>query len=178
MRKSKDITKYEVEWQILRADVKGKRASLDEKLERARSYFNKTNSYDRWERVVNWLEGVIMGYKSAKDYDSIHKVLNEIDYYKSIKGEVNDAISYDVAESAYSDLKEYSYELRLMLWRNLYQRNKVWLSRGYFHKDINIFMDYMVELFNHKKEKFPNFDKLMLLREECKTKDNVHKFFF
>ena len=81
MRKSKDITKYNADWQIVRSSIKGSKFSLDEKLSKVKSYFDNNRSEDRWERCVNWCEGLIMGYKAAKNVDAINRIMEEIESY-------------------------------------------------------------------------------------------------
>ena len=71
MRKSKDITKYNADWQIVRSSIKGSKFSLEEKLSKVKRYFDNNRSEDRWERCVNWCEGLIMGYKAAKNVDGV-----------------------------------------------------------------------------------------------------------
>ena len=44
MRKSKDITKYNADWQIVRSSIKGSKFSLDEKLSKVKSYFDNNRS--------------------------------------------------------------------------------------------------------------------------------------
>ena len=70
MRKSKDITKYNADWQIVRSSIKGSKFGLEEKLSKVKNYFNSSKSEDRWERAVNWCEGLIMGYKASKNLDA------------------------------------------------------------------------------------------------------------
>jgi len=48
MRKSENISKYTIEWQVLRVSLKNKyNDDLVYKLSIVKNYFNKTKSYDR-----------------------------------------------------------------------------------------------------------------------------------
>jgi len=174
MRKSKDITKYNATWQIVRSSIKGSKSSLEEKLSKVKSYFNDNKSEDRWERAVNWCEGLIMGYKAAKNDVAINRIMEEIESYndRSLygrEGECRDNVFL---------LEGYGYSERLRLWKDLYKTNTRWLKKGYYHKECNEFMDDMVRVFNLYGEDIWRYDILLDLREKSKELDNTHKFFF
>jgi hypothetical protein len=174
MRKSKDITKYNADWQIVRSSIKGSKFSLEEKLSKVKSYFDNNRSEDRWERCVNWCEGLIMGYKAAKNVNAINRIVEEIESYgvRSL---------YDKEDSNVNNntlLREYSYDKRLVLWKDMYKTNTKWLKKGYYHKECNEFMDDMVNVFMRNREDIWRFDILLELREESKNLENTHKFFF
>jgi len=174
MRKSKDITKYNADWQIVRSSIKGSKFSLDEKLSKVKSYFDNNRSEDRWERCVNWCEGLIMGYKAAKNVDAINRVMEEIESYgdRSLYGKEDSNI--DNKEL----LLNYSYDERLVLWKDMYKTNTKWLKKGYYHKECNDFMDDMVYIFHHNNEEIWRYGVLLDLREESESLENTHKFFF
>ncbi len=174
MRKSKDITKYNADWQIVRSSIKGSKFSLEEKLSKVKNYFNSNKSEDRWERCVNWCEGLIMGYKAAKNIDAINRIIEEVESYgdRSLYGK----------EDRNIDNKElligYSYDERLVLWKDMYKTNTKWLKKGYYHEECNKFMDDMVNVFNKRFEDIWRYDILLELREKSKNLENTHKFFF
>jgi hypothetical protein len=174
MRKSKDITKYNADWQIVRSSIKGSKFSLEEKLSKVKKYFDYNRSEDRWERCVNWCEGLIMGYKASKNLDAIDRIIKEIDSY-------DDRSLYNKEDSNVNNntlLREYSYDERLVLWKDMYRTNTKWLKKGYYHKECNEFMDDMVNIFMKNREDIWRFDILLEIREESKNLENTHKFFF
>ena len=174
MRKSKDITKYNADWQIVRSSIKGSKYSLDEKLSKVKNYFNDNQSEDRWERCVNWCEGLIMGYKAAKNFEAIDIILSEIDSYGS-----RDLYKKEVVDNNNINLLEnYSYSERLILWKDMYRTNTKWLKKGYYHVECNQFMDCMVEVFRNNGEDIWRYNELISFREDSKKIDNTHKFFF
>ena len=178
MKKSKDITKYNLKWQMIRASIKGSDTTLEEKLSKVNSYFNEEKTIDAYERVLNYLEGLQMGYK-GKDPDAVNIIQNEIDQYRSINTaeltkEQNGFITFE-------DATKYSFKDRYNLWRDLFIRNKKWLEKGYIQKEINDFMDILYHLFKQNNEELDraySYEKLQQLRKEAGTKENTHKFFF
>ena len=174
MRKSKDITKYNADWQIVRSSIKGSKFGLNEKLIKVKDYFNGNKSVDRWERCVNWCEGLIMGYKAAKNFEAIDIILSEIDTYGS-----RDLYSKENRDINNKELLvNYSYSERLILWKDMYNTNTKWLKKGYYHNECNVFMDCMIEVFNKNNEEIWRYDKLIGFRNDSKKIDNTHKFFF
>jgi len=174
MRKSKDISKYNADWQIVRSSIKGSKFRLEEKLSKVKKYFDYNRSEDRWERCVNWCEGLIMGYKASKNLDAIDRIIEEIESYgdRSLYEKENNNIENDIL------LLEYSYGERLILWKDMYNTNTKWLKKGYYHKECNEFMNSMVRIFNKFGEDIWRYNILLDLREESKRLENTHKFFF
>lgn len=178
MKKSKDITKYNIKWQLLRLSLKGPSISMPNKIKYANRYFDSEKTIDAYERVLNYLEGLQMGYR-YRNPDAANRIQQEIDRYcsmdtQSLLKEPNGFITFE-------DASEYSYTDRHNLWVDLFIRNKKWLERGYFQKEINDFMDVLYKLFTHRKETstmFYSYEKLKQLRNEAKRKTNTHKFFF
>ena len=75
MKKSVDVTKYEIHWQILRVSLKGiLNDNLQLKVAKAFSYYQEKPSRDRYERVANWLEGLYKGFKD----DNKRKILAQL----------------------------------------------------------------------------------------------------
>ena len=63
MKKTKDITKYDIHWQVRRVSFKLLK-NYKEKVDSAIDYFNNNlNRADR-ERILNYLEGLSMAYKN------------------------------------------------------------------------------------------------------------------
>jgi hypothetical protein len=179
MKKSKDVTKYDPDWQIVRVSVKGPSTSLDDKLRIANEYFARNKTYDAWERVANWLEGLQMGYKAAGDTAAIERIAAELSRYNGIVPSTKEPQLSD--DDVIARLKRYSPQQRLQLWRDLFDRNKKWLAKGYNHGEHNHFMDLMYQVFTAQKENIPSSvskEKLDALRKSSATLQNTHKFFF
>jgi hypothetical protein len=181
MRKSKDITKYDIDWQVLRATVKGGKTDVISKLSKVRDYWNDNQSMDNWERVVNWLEGLRMGYIASKNQQAMDLIDKEIEFYKQNTVSNKEDILSDQEHIA--RMMKYDFKTRYGLWRDLFKRNEKWLAKGYNHKEHNHFMDLMWEVFKKNNEESNlkenySFEKLSALRDEAEGLDNTHKFFF
>jgi len=179
MRKSKDITKYDIDWQMLRSEVKGKSTDILSKLSKVRNYWNTNQTVDNWERIVNWLEGLKMGYIASKNQSAIDLINKEISFYKSNTVTNKEKLSSD--QDQLSRIMLYNFKQRFDLWRDLFKRNEKWLARGYNHKEHNHFMDLMGQVFKKNKEKLTDrysFEKLNELRQAALGIENTHKFFF
>jgi hypothetical protein len=181
MKKTKNITKYDIRWQIIRASLKGKGASfLKENIEIVKKYFLENKSQDRWERSVNWLEGVIKGYGASNNIEAIDICLSAINDF----GE-RDNLSYENFEvyNQKSLIKQYSFDERYLLWKDLFKYNKHYCSRRYRALELESLIDQMYEVFiennehNQIKENF-SYDKLLKFRSEYKNGTNNKKFFF
>lgn len=179
MRKTPDITKYEPEWQIIRAKLKGPTTHLEDKLRIARQYFDRRKTVDAWERVVNWLEGLSMGYRSSGDTDAIQRIATEISQYNGQKPGAKEA-PFD-REAMIKQLLQYTFNDRLLLWKDLFDRNKRWLVKGYNHSEHNDFTDALWHTFELNHERVPqtlDIRKLRDLRLQASKIKNTHKFFF
>ena len=176
MKKTKDITKYNLKWQIVRSKIKGSGVSVDDKLKYVEQYFNEEQSIDSYERVLNYLEGLSLGYKN-KDNTTYNYILHFIEKFKKIninnlRKETNDFITPEESVN-------YSYKERLDLWKDLFIRNKKWLEKGYNQKEINDFMDVLYTSF--KNELIPSnysYGKLLNLRSDADKMDNTHRFIY
>jgi len=178
MKKSKGITKYNLKWQIIRSNIKGAGVPLENKLKTVNSYFEEEQTQDAYERVLNYLEGLQMGYR-GKNQEAVDRIDLETVKYRqmdpsTLTKETNSFISLQ-------DAVAYSYEDRSRLWKDLFTRNKKWLEKGYIQKEINDFMDVLNKLFiqnNENMSKAYSYERLEALRKEAGTKENTHKFFF
>lgn len=182
MKKSKHISKYEVEWQIIRSSIKGGKTSFDEKISRALNYLTDQMTEDRWERVYNWLEGLERGYKAARDDQKISVIKSILGSLDSMKegGSIGLAIALD-EKAELKSLKKASDKEVITLYRDLCKTNEGWLSKGYFHGECNEFIDYIVSVHNELivniKGKY-TLSYLKELRLNASEMDNNHKFFF
>ncbi len=165
MKKTVGITKYEIHWQILRSSLKGRfNDDLQYKLERAYSYYKDKPSYDRHERVSNWIEGLHKGFKDNYKRDLLIDLASKLDFH--------DLSKYQESINKDSDFGVYNIDQLKFLWKDLLKTNLSWLNKGYFHNGLNIFMD--------KLSKYIDVDKdlLEISREKSKYLKNRHKFFF
>jgi len=169
--KSFGVTKYDLKWQVLRASLKGQlNDNLEEKLSFVDSYFIETPSYNRWERVYNWLLGLERGFKASRNEEKIKIIQETLKYYLSVKP------NQSFKEDTYDDFSSYSQDQLMTLWKDLYKTNRQWLIKGYLHKECNQFLDTLaahLRLLNSVR-----FAELLLLRENSKHIKNTHKFLF
>jgi len=175
MRKSENISKYTIEWQVLRVSLKNKyNDDLVYKLSIVKNYFNKTKSYDRWERVYNWLEGLERGFKTHSKFHEISIIKSELNYYNEHKPDKNYISNED------NSFKDYDLVILQKLWKDLFKTNKNWLDNGYFHKECNDFIDKLYEYLKNKvifDDKY-SYQCLQALRSKSLFIHNKHKFFF
>jgi hydroxymethylpyrimidine pyrophosphatase-like HAD family hydrolase len=130
-------------------------------------YYNQTSTLDRWERVVNWLEGF---QRAIKDLIKRQRIQEEINFYKSLQPKEEKSLTIQE-----QDFKKYSLKERVDLWKDLFNTNKKWLMNGYFHKECNLFLDSLFSSFEIEVK--PSYQKLLILRG-LKPKINNHNFFF
>lgn len=182
MKKTEGITKYEVQWQLIRSSIKGSGTELESKLEEVRAYYLETGTYDRWERVYNWLEGIFMGYRASKSIANIQRVKDEMVWYDNEKKHVNIQRSYGVdKKNQLERLEGASLKSATVLWKDLFRTNSKWLKKGYYHQGCNDFMDWLwdnrQDIMGEVNYKY-SMDWLVELRRHSKKSENNHKFFF
>lgn len=169
MRKSTDITKYDLDWQIVRVSLKGNRFSIPRKLDIAYKFFLKHSTIDNKERIINWLEGMKI---SVSDVINNSLINDAIDLYKSIT----------VADRGHcnNNFNKYGYKSRYALWKDLYIRNKKWLSGGYYNEELNVFMDDLYNSFpSHEYiSNSYSYSNLINLRSKSKRINNTYKFLY
>jgi hypothetical protein len=175
MKKSKDITKYNIDWQIVRVQLKNKK-EIEDKLAMAYSYFIAHKTKDTQERVVNWLEGLALGYKASKQWDVIKRIEEEKTRYEvsgKLKKEENRISTID-------EMQRYDLGIRAKVYIDLYTRNVKWLKNGYVQKEINNFMDTLrYSIFKEGCPIVENYHRhIILLRKEASKIPNTHKFLF
>lgn len=175
MRKSANVTKYDIKWQILRSSVKGNyNNDLEKKFELIDKYLLDGFYYDRWERVYNWAEGLLRGFKASKDFEKQIITSDYLDRLLEIK------FKFINKEFLNKDYIQYSFKERFNLWKDLFKMNKGWLDKGYFHRECNDFMDSLFQSFNEQNRLslgIYSIDNLNYLRNNIQ-KINKHKFFF
>ena len=182
MKKTKDITKYSVKWQLLRSSIKGPKTSCVEKISKVLCYLSEEETVDSWERVYNFLEGLQRGYIGSGDLDKIDLINKELIILKEIKSSFVKKEDFDgLKEMAF--LKKTAFVERYHLYKDLFGRSRSWLMKGYFHQEQESFIDILMNVFIHNDEESlikDNFSykKLKNLRERASLVENRHKFFF
>lgn len=149
MKKSENITKYSVKWQLLRASIKGGKTSFGVKLDKVLFYLREEGAVDAWERVYNFLEGLQRGYISSGDGFKINTIEETLQILKLEKVNVKETLS-EVCEIEL--LMNTSFSDRYCLYKDLYLRSKKWLDGGYIHKEQEAFIDKLIGTFNTKSE--------------------------
>ncbi|MFA5754284.1 MAG: hypothetical protein WC905_02955 [Patescibacteria group bacterium] len=178
MKKTKDITKYNLKWQIIRSNIKGPSISLHSKIKAVSDYFNSEKTIDAYERVLNYLEGLQMGY-IGKNQKAVDQIEQEIYKYREMN--TSEMLKEPNGFITFNDAIKYSFKDRYNLWKDLFIRNRKWLKNGYIQKEINDFMDILYRLFQQNQEiidKSYSYETLEQLRMDASKKTNTHKFFF
>lgn len=163
---------------MVRSHIKGPLVPLEDKIQQVNAYFDSENTIDAHERVLNYLEGLQMGYR-GKDPDAVKRIQQEIEVYRSMF--LGNLLKEPNGFITFADALKYSFEDRHALWKDLFRRNQKWLEKGYTQKEINDFMDVLQDIFKRNGEtvdKLYSFDKLKQLRATAATTTNTHKFFF
>lgn len=179
MRKSENITKYNLAWQLLRVSIKGSKIDYDEKIEKVVIYFEQKKCLQRYERVYNYLEGLYRGYKAARRSDKMLVIDATLTYLRAQKPHLKmveeEADNWDCLSD--KEMKK----IGVMLYKDLHHRGKRWLENGYTHTEQEAFMD---KLYNAlvKVGEGGKLDKYrtshLTLRTQAGTIKNTHKFFF
>lgn len=165
MKKTAGVTKYEIHWQVLRNSLKGNmNDDLQGKILKAYTYYKEKPCFDRYERVANWIEGLYKGFKSLEKREEILFTLQTLDFS-------NKERSYSEINSA-SDFQSYSESQLESLWKDLLKTNLQWLSKGYYHKELNNFMLLLSTCI------CVDLTSLNQAKEKVSYLKNTHKFFF
>lgn len=171
--KSKGISKYDVHWQIVRVSLKGKlNQDVSKKVEIAQDYFKANTNKSRWERVLNWMQGLERGYKDdfKKAYMQSCIKLFSLETHSE---------ELEITADSFEDFSKYRSSQLLALYLDLFKTNKNWLENGYFHKECNAFIDKLLfHISDQKIAEAYNESVLQELRDSCKLIPNTHKFLF
>lgn len=163
MRKSKDISKYCVDWQITRVSLK-KLKTYQEKCAAACAYYdNHRNIADR-ERVMNYLEGLALGYPNEVTRLYIRNTMNDVGLLEY--NSHNNSIS--------SDLGIYNSQQLDGLAKDLHKRATNWLSRGYRNTEL---LEFITMLYIHTNNS-AGIKKLNNEIVDSKCIPNTYNFFF
>jgi len=179
MRKTKNISKYDLDWQIVRASVKGSKMDVYAKLDRVIDFYNTHTSKENWERVVNWLEGLALGYKKQTTLytlNAFHSVNELLKVFKKI-----DIDKLESIESI-NDFSKYTFEQRYVLWKDLLIRTKNWAKNGYIHQEQLDFCNALWNSFTYEEEaKISSYyakETFDIIISSVKGKANKYRFLF
>jgi hypothetical protein len=179
MKKTKNISKYDLDWQIVRASVKGSKMDVYTKLDHVINFYNSHISKENHERVLNWLEGLALGYKKRTTKymrEAFSEVMNLLTVYNSI-----DVTGLKSIEST-NDYSKYTFEQRYTLWVDLFKRTKAWARKGYVHQEQLEFCEQLWNSFTDEEKdnvfmyySKENFDEMI---SRGRKLPNTHKFLF
>ena len=161
MRKSKDITKFDIEWQIKRVSLKSYKTYI-EKCDVAADYLMKNKNIADRERVLNYLEGLSMAYKNA-----------DRKYILDFKDELA-KIEVSAENKCNVDLNQFTHKELTSVGKDLMVRAKGWLKDGYRNEELLNFLTRVLEATNDTKR----LTQLNELIEYSKSLQNTHSFFF
>lgn len=129
--------KYILKWQITRVLAK-KTKNIDTKIFIIKKYFRTYPCADDKDRVLNWIQGTILGYKDP----IIKSKLQEFQTYI----EETQVLSLEFLDSNFGD---YNTKTLIELVKDLYKRNEKWTSKGYIHKAQ---IEFLTKLYNFLEE--------------------------
>lgn len=139
------IYKYNLRWQIRR--INNKKIDLFLKLQNMLSFVLTYSSYENKERVLNYLKGLKLAYKTEYEKNLIQETYDKIEKM-SCTMEDDDILMQDV------DTKTL-----ITLYKDLYKRNDKWLKKNYKNKDLNSFLEVLYnELLARNEFMNKNFD--------------------
>jgi hypothetical protein len=132
-QKSKDITKYNIDWQIVRVQAK-KYKDIATKINYVLEFYKKHNTIDNHERIINWLEGLAMGYKNPHDKAMILGTKVLFEPAKTKEKIINDP--EEIQKLAYDGAKNYNPVFVKECFMDNFARFKKWSSEGYIHEEL------------------------------------------
>jgi hypothetical protein len=161
--------KYILRWQIARIQAK-KVKNIDTKIFIIKKYFRTYPSLNDKDRVLNWIDGSIIGYK---DITSKRKLGD----FK-IQIENTEVLPIDFSDSHFA---EYNEKTLIELVKDLYKRNKKWADKGYIHKSQ---VEFLTKLYNFLEEcgiVLPSAFNKATFEQDTKIGSsipNTHKFLY
>ena len=161
MKKSKDITKYDIDWQVKRVSLK-KYKTFQEKCEAVKEFFLEQNNTADRERVLNYLEGLSMAYRGT-DRQYILDFMHDL-----AKLPVKDENRFNMDLSKYTDK-----ELKTVAKDNM-QRCVKYLKKGYRHPEL---IQFLKDIYKHLGDK-ESLEELEKHIKDSMYIQNSHKYFF
>ena len=139
------MNKYNLNWQLTR--VQNKKLNLSDKLYKIRIFLSAYPSLENKERVLNYLKGLELGYKTIQERSMVHSTYNLLKEKQCNELDVD--INIENVET--KDLK--------ILYKDLYNRNQKWLDNNYRHEEQNTFLEKLYTELEKRGEKLnKNFD--------------------
>ena len=135
MQKSKDITKYNIHWQIVRVQAK-KYKDVTTKLDYVLHFYQQHKTLDNYERIMNWLEGLAMGYR---DISIKAKILGSKVLFEKVTTKEPIMHEKEIEHHAYTEAKKYSPTVVKDCFVDNYTRFRKWASEGYIHEELYSF---------------------------------------
>lgn len=169
MRKTKDITKYNLAWQLVRQSAKLQKKAQD-KVNLCLSFLEETPNKANHERVRNWVEGLERGYRRVDQ--SVCEYLNEVVL------PLVDSVKLEDVPDAHIDISTVSLRALDALYNDLYIRGFKWLNKGYIHQEHEQFMDMLAEELDKRSELSYKHEEYLRARRVAATIENTHKFLY
>lgn len=139
------VYKYNLRWQIRR--ISNKKIDLMSKLQSMLFFIEAYSSNENKERVLNYLKGLKLAYKTEAEKNLIQEIYDKIDKMSCIS--VDDDIKMEDVDT----------ETLITLYKDLYKRNAKWLKKNYKNKDLNSFLEVLYnELLARNEFMDKNFD--------------------
>ncbi len=135
--------KYNLLWQLIRVKNK-KEKLLKNKLDNIVSFLHSYPSIGNKDRVLNYLNGLELGYKDLLSRDTVRRCYDQVSKFKPTEKDTD--ISIKIIDTV--DL--------LFLYKDLYKRNEQWLKNNYRHKEQNKFLE---KLYKELKSRDIKVDK-------------------
>ena len=154
------VTKYQLDWQVIRVLSK-KFKTVQDKTSHVRAFFDEHPTQQRYVRVVNYLEGLHMGYRKRNEA-ACEFIDSEIAKY----GSMHDYI-WDEDDSKVH--RKWDEKIQIECYKDNMKRYKNYTSKGYVHMELKEFL---------MSFKFADKDYILQLEVDAKSKPNTHHFFF
>lgn len=161
MRKSKDITKYDIDWQVLRVSLKSL-PDYKAKCQAAMNFLIHNSNRGDQERVRNYLEGLSMAYKDKDRAYILDTATSAADHH------VANTVRTSLDFSKFTDK-----ELTVTAKDNMV-RAKAYLKKGYRHTEL---IHFLTELYKYLKDT-KALETLETLVNDSHKIENTVKFFF
>ena len=176
MKKTTDISKFDLGWQVKRIELK-QMGNVQSKILEACQYLDKHRNRADLERVANYLEGLSMAY-TKKPHP-----------YARIKAAYGAVITTPVTNDnpcVTSDYTRYNRRSLHLLALDLFARTKKWALKGYIHNEQVEFLGNLLAYLEYSTTPAnavtPTYGErlthLSLLLESATLIPNTHKFFF
>jgi hypothetical protein len=161
MKKTKGITKFDLDWQVYRVGLKSYK-TYQEKCEKAKSYLMMNLNVADKERVLNYLEGLSMAYRALdrKYILDIKESLHNLDVTDENK------FSFDLSKYTEKELKSTA--------NDNFTRCKKFLLKGYRHNEL---IEFLNKIYSYLDLKEKQKEMKEMIEASYKMK-NTHKFFF